>query len=113
MEAILLEAMLAASEYRVEARVLESLKETFPGIDWDKLSGYMIERVVTHGKRRAAEMREVAETLEGIGLEPIMAAASAARQQWLADTGVKERLGKKVTEDRTELVRAIREALGK
>ena len=113
MEAILLESMLAASEYHVEAQVLASLKETFPGIDWEKLSGYMIERVVTHGKRRAAEMREVAETLEGIGLEPIMAAASAARQQWLADTGVKERLGKKVTEDRAELVRAIREAIGK
>ena len=113
MEALLLESMLAASEYQVEARVLASLKETFPGIDWEKLSGYMIERVVSHGKRRAAEMREVAETLEGIGLEPIMAAATAARQQWLADLGVKERLGGKVTENRNELVRAIREALGK
>ena len=113
MEALLLESMLAASEYQVEARVLASLKETFPGIDWEKLSGYMIERVVSHGKRRAAEMREVAETLEGIGLEPIMAAATAARQQWLADLGVKERLGGKKTEDRAELVRAIRETLGK
>jgi len=113
LEALLLESMLAASEYEVEARVLASLKESFPGIDWEKLSGYMIERVVSHGKRRAAEMREVAETLEGIGLEPIMAAATAARQQWLADLGVKERLGGKKTEDRAELVRAIRETLGK
>jgi len=113
MEALLLESMLAASEYQVEARVLASLKETFPGIDWEKLSGYMIERVVSHGKRRAAEMREVAETLEGIGLDPIMAAATAARQQWLADLGVKKRLGEKKTEDRAELVRAIRETLGK
>jgi len=69
LEALLLESMLAASEYEVEARVLASLKETYPGIDWEKLSGYMIERVVSHGKRRAAEMREVAETLEGVGLE--------------------------------------------
>jgi len=113
LEALLLESMLAASEYEVEVRVLASLKETFPGIDWEKLSGYMIERVVSHGKRRAAEMREVAATLEGIGLEPIMAAATAARQQWLADLGVKERLGGKKTEDRAELVRAIRETLGK
>lgn len=113
MEAILVESMTASSEYGVEARVLASLKETFPGIDWDKLSGYMIERVVSHGKRRAAEMREVAETLEGIGLEPTMAAATAARQQWIADLGVKERLGGKKTEDRSELVRAIREAMGK
>jgi 3-hydroxyisobutyrate dehydrogenase-like beta-hydroxyacid dehydrogenase len=113
LEALLLESMLAASEYKVEARVLASLEKTFPGIDWEKLSGYMIERVVSHGKRRAAEMREVAATLEGIGLEPIMAAASAARQQWLADLGVKERLGGNKTEDRAELIRAIREALGR
>ena len=73
----------------------------------------MIERVVSHGKRRAAEMREVAETLQGIGLEPIMAAATAARQQWLADLAVKELLKEKKTEDRTELVRAIRKAMGK
>lgn len=113
LEALLLESMVAASEYRVEARVLASLKETFPGIDWEKLSGYMIERVVSHGKRRAAEMREVAETLEGIGLEPLMAAATAERQQWLADLGVKERLGGRPPEDRAALVAAIREALGK
>jgi len=113
LEALMLESMLAASEYRVEDRVLASLKETYPALDWQKLSGYMIERVVSHGRRRAAEMREVAQTLEGIGLEPIMAAATAARQQWLADLGAKERLGGRNTEDRAELIRLIREAMGK
>jgi 3-hydroxyisobutyrate dehydrogenase-like beta-hydroxyacid dehydrogenase len=113
MEALLLESMVAASEYQVEARVLASLQETFPGIDWEKLAGYMIERVVSHGKRRAAEMREVAATLEGIGMDPTMATATATRQQWLADLGVKERLKGRKTEDRAELVRAIREATGK
>jgi hypothetical protein len=42
-----------------------------------------------------------------------MAAATAARQQWLADLDVKERLGGKVTEDRAELIRLIRQALGR
>jgi len=113
LEALVLEAMLAASEYHVEERVLASLEETFPSLDWEKLSGYMLERVVSHGRRRAAEMREVAETLQGIGIEPLMAAATAARQQWLADLGVKERLGGKKTENRAELIAAIRGALGK
>jgi 3-hydroxyisobutyrate dehydrogenase-like beta-hydroxyacid dehydrogenase len=113
LESILVESMVAASEYGVEDRVLASLQKTFPGIEWEKLAGYMIERVVSHGKRRAAEMREVAATLEGIGLEPIMAAASASRQQWVADLGVKQRLGDRKTEDRAELVRAIREAMGR
>src|SRR3990172_1181770 len=92
LEALVLESMLAASEYRVEGRVLASLKETFPSLDWEKLSGYMIERVVSHGRRRAAEMREVAETLRSIGIEPLMATATAARQQWLADLGVHQAL---------------------
>jgi len=73
----------------------------------------MVDRVGSLGRRRAAEMREVAATLEGIGLEPIMAAASASRQQWVADLGVKQRLRDPKTEDRAELVRAIREAMGR
>jgi 3-hydroxyisobutyrate dehydrogenase-like beta-hydroxyacid dehydrogenase len=108
LEALLVESMTASAEYGVEDRVLASLKETWPGIDWQKLSGYMIERVVSHGKRRAAEMREVSATLQSIGMEPTMAAATAVRQQWLADLGVSAN-----TEDRATLVRAIREAMGR
>jgi hypothetical protein len=108
LEALVVESMLAASEYQVEARVLASLEDTFPTLDWEELAGYMLERVVTHGKRRAAEMREVAATLEGIGLAPLMAKATAERQQWVADLGVR---GK--SEDREALVRAIRAALGR
>jgi 3-hydroxyisobutyrate dehydrogenase-like beta-hydroxyacid dehydrogenase len=113
LEALVLESMLAASEYKVEERVLASLQETFPSLDWEKLAGYMLERVVSHGKRRAAEMREVAATLSGIGLEPIMASATAARQQWLADLDVKENFKERKTENRAELVHAIRKAMGK
>ncbi len=113
LEALLVESMVACAEYGVEARVLASLKETWPGLDWEKVAGYLIERGVSHGKRRAAEMREVSATLESIGIEPLMAAATAARQQWIADLGVKERMKGRKTEDRAELVRAIREAMGK
>jgi 3-hydroxyisobutyrate dehydrogenase-like beta-hydroxyacid dehydrogenase len=112
LEALTLECMLAASEYRVEDRVLASLKETFPSLDWNRMSGYMIERMVSHGGRRAAEMREVAATLRGIGIEPLMAEAAAARQQWVAGLGVKQHLGKP-TEDRADLVAAIRAAMEK
>lgn len=106
LEALLVESMTAAAEYGVEDRVLASLQETWPGIDWQKLSGYMIERVVSHGRRRAAEMREVSETLRSIGMAPTMAAAAAERQQWVADLGLKLK-----TEDRAVLVKAIREAM--
>jgi 3-hydroxyisobutyrate dehydrogenase-like beta-hydroxyacid dehydrogenase len=109
LEALLVESMTASAAYGVEDRVLASLQETWPGIDWQKLSGYMIERVVSHGQRRAAEMREVSETLQSIGMQPTMAAATAVRQQWVADLGLK----KPNTEDRATLVKAIRGAMGK
>jgi 3-hydroxyisobutyrate dehydrogenase-like beta-hydroxyacid dehydrogenase len=112
LEALIVESMTAASEYKVEKKVLASLAETFPSLDWEKLSGYMIERVVSHGKRRAAEMREVAATLKEIGIEPLMASATAQRQQWVADLKVKDRLSAK-TEDRATLVAAIRGAMGR
>lgn len=113
LEALFVESMTATSEYKVEEKVLASLAVTFPGLDWEKLSGYMLERVVSHGKRRAAEMREVAATLKEIGIEPLMASATAERQQWVADLKVKDRLGGEKTEDRATLVAAIRAALGK
>lgn len=108
LEALLVESMTASAEYGVEDRVLASLQETWPGIDWQKLSGYMLERAVRHGRRRAAEMREVSETLRAIGIEPMMAAATAARQQWVADLGVEA-----ASEDRATLVRALRKAMEK
>jgi 3-hydroxyisobutyrate dehydrogenase-like beta-hydroxyacid dehydrogenase len=110
LEALMVECMLASSEYGVEERVLASLEETYPAVNWHRLSGYLIERVVSHGRRRAEEMREVAATVRETGLEPLMARATAARQQWLAELGVAQRLGAR-TEDRATLVAAIRAAL--
>ena len=85
MEAIVIESYLAARRYGVEAEVLASLAETFPGIDWEKQGSYFWSRVVQHGKRRAEEMRESAATVGEAGFEGVMAAAIAARHQWVAD----------------------------
>jgi hypothetical protein len=52
---------------------------------WDgALPGYLISRVAEHGKRRAAEMREAAQTVAEAGLVPLTALATARRQDWLA-----------------------------
>jgi len=49
------------------------------------LPDYLISRIAEHGRRRAAEMREVARTLEDAGFEPTMAAATARLQDALVD----------------------------
>jgi hypothetical protein len=66
----------------------------------------MMERVVLHGQRRAAEMREVADTLEELGVSHFMASATAEHQQLVADLGIKERF-ERVPEDRHAIAEAI------
>jgi 3-hydroxyisobutyrate dehydrogenase-like beta-hydroxyacid dehydrogenase len=85
IEALAVECFLTARQYGVEETIIASLEETFPELDWEKLAGYLIGRVVQHGRRRAAEMREVADTIAAVGLKPLMAVATAERQDWLAD----------------------------
>ena len=85
LEACVIESFTAARAYGVEDQVLASLKETFPGIDWEQQGAYFFQRAIQHGRRRAEEMREVAATVRDIGLEPWSADGTAQRQAWVAD----------------------------
>jgi 3-hydroxyisobutyrate dehydrogenase-like beta-hydroxyacid dehydrogenase len=85
LEAMVIEAFTTARGYGVEDAVLASLKETFPGIDWEKQGAYFFQRVIEHGRRRSEEVREVAETVREIGLTPWSAQGTAERQAWVAD----------------------------
>jgi len=85
LEAMVIESFTTARAYGVEAAVLASLAETFPGIDWERQGAYFFQRVIQHGRRRAEEMREAAQTVREAGLEPWSAAGTAQRQAWVAD----------------------------
>jgi 3-hydroxyisobutyrate dehydrogenase-like beta-hydroxyacid dehydrogenase len=84
IEALAVECLFAARQYGVEDAVLESLAATYPSMGWnDRLPDYLISRVAEHGRRRAHEMREVAQALRSVGVKPAMAMASADRQERL------------------------------
>jgi 3-hydroxyisobutyrate dehydrogenase-like beta-hydroxyacid dehydrogenase len=85
LEAMVIESFTTARAYGVEDAVLASLKETFPGIDWEKQGAYFFQRVIEHGRRRSEEVREVAETVREIGLTPWSAQGTAERQAFIAD----------------------------
>jgi len=85
MEAMVIEAFTTARAYGVEDAVLASLTETFPGINWEKQGAYFFQRVIEHGRRRAEEVREVAETVREAGLTPWSAQGTAERQAYVAD----------------------------
>jgi len=88
LEAVVAECVLAGTKAGVIDAVLDSLDDTYPGFDWKKRSAYMLERVMTHGLRRAAEMREVALTVELLGLAPAMSSASVTWQQAIGELGM-------------------------
>ncbi|MBX9991432.1 NAD(P)-dependent oxidoreductase [Phreatobacter oligotrophus] len=81
IEALIVDASRAAAAFDVEAEVYGSLGETFPSIDWRALAAMMAERVATHGIRRAAEMREAADMIAELGLDPELSRAVANAQQ--------------------------------
>jgi 3-hydroxyisobutyrate dehydrogenase-like beta-hydroxyacid dehydrogenase len=93
IEALAVESLFAARRYGAEKEVLASLAATYPQMGWDRqLPDYLISRVAEHGKRRAAEMREAAETLKNVGVEPLTALATAERQDWLVREMAERRL---------------------
>ena len=89
LEALVCECVLAGRKAGVIETVLDSLDDTYPGFDWRKRSAYMLERVMTHGVRRAAEMREVALTVDLLGLNGGMSRASVDWQQQIGELKLK------------------------
>jgi 3-hydroxyisobutyrate dehydrogenase-like beta-hydroxyacid dehydrogenase len=100
LEALVIESYTTARAYGVEEHMIPTLYETFPGIDWNAQGAYFYSRVAQHGKRRAEEMRESANTVAEAGFTPFMAAAIADKHDWVAQqarAGVFAGLGKEAT----------------
>jgi 3-hydroxyisobutyrate dehydrogenase-like beta-hydroxyacid dehydrogenase len=97
LEAMVIESFTTARAYGVEDALLASLKETFPGIDWEKQGAYFFQRVIEHGRRRSEEVREVAETVREAGLTPWSSQGTAERQGWVADLADEGLFGAKGT----------------
>jgi len=90
IEALTLECFLAAARVGVVEQVAASLRNNYPGLDWSKMIPYNLERMATHGERRAAEMEEVAVTLRELGVEPMMSAATVKRQREMGQIGTQQ-----------------------
>lgn len=88
LEALTAECTLAAAAAGVGEDVFPSLKSGSPHLDVPDRAAYNFERSIVHGKRRAAEMDEVAKMLTDLGLPNSMASATADWQNRLAASGV-------------------------
>jgi 3-hydroxyisobutyrate dehydrogenase-like beta-hydroxyacid dehydrogenase len=107
IEALTLECFLAAARAGVLDEVTASLKNNYPGLDWARLSEYNLERMASHGERRAAEMEESAATLRELGLDPLMVDATVQRQREMGTVGKDEKVRQTLDKGRAAMLAAI------
>jgi len=107
IEALTLECFLAAARAGVVDEVAASLKNNYPGLDWAKVLPYNLERMASHGERRAAEMEEVAETLRELGVEPLMTSATVKRQREMGQIGAQAAVRGALKKDGAAILNAI------
>ena len=84
IEALAAEMMAGAEAAGVTDAVLASLDASERSESWVSRADYCLERMTTHGLRRAAEMEEAAKTLAALGVEPVMTNGTIRRQREMA-----------------------------
>ncbi len=107
IEALTYECFLAAERADLLEEVTASLKNNYPGIDWKETTTYNLERMASHGERRAAEMEESAATLRELGLDPLMTEGTVAHQREMGRLGKAESVRLTLDKDRAEILAAI------
>jgi 3-hydroxyisobutyrate dehydrogenase-like beta-hydroxyacid dehydrogenase len=111
IEALTFECFLAASRAGVLEEVTASLKNNYPTLDWAKITDYNLERMASHGERRAAEMEESAATLRELGLDPLMVDSTVKRQREMGAVGKRETVREAVRSGRAAMLSAISAAV--
>ena len=90
LEALALEAMLASYASDSHHLVLESIERSFGQENLADLIRHLLGRHAVHGRRRADELLEVAEALESVGVDPILARAGNERMRVGIDVGLQD-----------------------
>lgn len=110
IEALTLETFLAATRAGLVEEVTASMKNNYPGLDWAKIAEYNIERMASHGERRATEMEESARTLRELGIEPRMVDAMVGDHREMGLIGKNEVVRDAKTQGRDALLKAVSDA---
>jgi 3-hydroxyisobutyrate dehydrogenase-like beta-hydroxyacid dehydrogenase len=109
IEALTAECFMAAERAGIADEVAASLKNNYPTLDWPSVIEYNLERMASHGIRRADEMEQSAATLTELGIEPLMTNGTVARQRQLGELGRKEPLRNAKQKGRAAMLAVLNE----
>lgn len=106
LPALFVEVLEAASIMKVDHLVLKSLATTMNACSFEETFNRLVTGSAVHAARRAHEMKNVIEMLEGISVEPTMSKAAYERLSWLADRNLREKFAGKTPQKWQEVVEA-------
>ena len=112
LEALTLECFLAAERAGLGDEVAVSMKNNYPTLDFGQMADYNIERMASHGARRAAEMEESCITLRELGIDPAMTEGTVARQREMGRIGKVEAVRSTLDAGHDAMLKAISAAKG-
>src|SRR5262249_32507224 len=113
IEALTMECFVAAERAGIVKEVADSLKNNYPTLDWNKIIAYNLERMASHGERRAAEMEEVAVTLRELGLNPQMVDATVKDQREMGAIGKETTVRTTLKDNHEKILDAVSQAAAK
>ncbi|WP_343525445.1 DUF1932 domain-containing protein [Sphingomonas sp.] len=88
IEALSAECILAAEAAGVREEVIASLDASRRDSGWETLFDYNLDRMMVHGRRRAAELDEVTTMLNELGLHDGLTRAAALRQRLVGELSI-------------------------
>ena len=106
LPALFVEVLEAASLMKVDHLVLKSLAATMNASTFEQSFNRLVTSSAIHAERRAHEMENVIEMLEGIDVKPTMSKATHERLSWLAAKKLREKFGGKTPATWQEVVAA-------
>ena len=112
LEALTLECFLAAERAGLVDEVAVSMQNNYPTLDFGKIADYNIERMASHGERRAAEMEESCVTLRELGIDPAMTEGTVRRQREMGRIGKAEAVRSTLKQGHAAMLRAVSVAKG-
>jgi len=90
LDAVLFESLAAATKAGVRDQVIESIHETYPGLEMPSIVSDKLNRLAQHCHRRAGEMREVHATLDDLAMHPLTPLTTSGVLQRMSDSGCPE-----------------------
>jgi 3-hydroxyisobutyrate dehydrogenase-like beta-hydroxyacid dehydrogenase len=110
IEALTAECFLAAQRAGIVDEVAASLTNNYPTLDWNNVIDYNLERMASHGIRRAEEMEQVAITLNELGITPLMTQGIVARQREMGELGKRDDVRAAKTQGKDAILEVVNRA---